>query len=889
MHCPRFFVVTVVVVLSLVAFPIKWAVAMGTETADGKLCEQAVQVTAVRTFGTDDDIPASRDQFQVRPGFQVERLFTVPGEQLGSWVSLCVDPKGRLIASDQQGKGLCRIIPSPLGSKEPTKVERLNVKLLGAQGLLYAFESLYVSVNGPQNSPNGLYRLRDTDGDDQFDEVVQLKSIRGHGEHGPHALILAPDGQSIYWIAGNYTAVPEDFHASRLPMNWQEDQLLPRMWDLAGQPGECLAPAGWIAKTDPEGKTWEIISSGYRNAYDMAFKADGELFVYDSDSERDLGMPWYCPTRLSHTTSGAELGWRAGSGRWPRYYADSLPAVIDLGAGSPTGVTFGYGAKFPAKYQRALFLLDWTFGTIYAVHLEPNGATYQATKEEFLTRAPLPLTDAVIGTDGTLYFTTGGRGTQSELFRVTYVGKESTAPIDYRDSRSAEERELRRKLEALHHRAEDLQAAISFAYPHLSHPDRFMRYAARVALEHQETKLWQDRVLTEKDPQALITGAVGLARQGASSLQSRLLAALERLDFSSLDETQQLELLRAWNLIFIRLGAPDRATATSLTHKLGAFFPTKSDFVNRELINLLVYLQSPKIAATAIALLQAPSSNASHEQVPDFVARNATYGGPVQDFLQNQPDVQKLHYAFVLRQLKAGWNVELRTAYFQFLREARTKSGGLSYQGFLNNIDLEAYETCTEQERLAIDASGARQALPIPELPKPKGPGQSWTLSHLLPLAERVQKGRDFQNGKTMYAAARCIVCHRFGIEGGATGPDLTQVAGRFGFQDLCTAIVEPSKVVSDQYRATNFVTTDGQVISGRVFSETTDRVTVLTDPQDPTKAEMICKQDIEEQRLSLVSWMPNDLLNPLSENEVLDLLAYLLSRGNPNDPAFQP
>ena len=91
--------------------------------------------------------------------------------------------------------------------------------------------------------------------------------------------------------------------------------------------------------------------------------------------------PWYRPTRAVHATSGSEFGWRSGTGKWPAYYVDSLPPMVNIGPGSPVGVTFGYGAKFPAKYQKALFLCDWTFGTIYALHLEPAGSTYKAVKD----------------------------------------------------------------------------------------------------------------------------------------------------------------------------------------------------------------------------------------------------------------------------------------------------------------------------------------------------------------------------------------------------------------------------------------------------------------------------------------------------------------------------
>ncbi|MDZ4688548.1 MAG: heme-binding protein, partial [Planctomycetaceae bacterium] len=192
---------------------VRYVVTDGTWLAGVK--RNSKDAVAVRTIGklgikpwgdpfNQSDVPSTpRDVFVLRPGFQVEKLFTVPKDELGSWVAMTFDPKGRLIVSDQGDKGLCRITPPPIGSQEPTKVERLDVKISSAQGLLWAFDSLYVSVNGGIGS--GLYRLRDTDSDDQFDDVVKLKEIRGGGEHGPHAVRLSPDRKSIYICAGNHT------------------------------------------------------------------------------------------------------------------------------------------------------------------------------------------------------------------------------------------------------------------------------------------------------------------------------------------------------------------------------------------------------------------------------------------------------------------------------------------------------------------------------------------------------------------------------------------------------------------------------------------------------------------------------------------------------------
>ncbi len=664
-------------------------------------------------------IPASRrGVFEVPPGFRVERLFTVPREELGSWVSLTFDGKGRLIVSDEGDHGLCRVTPAPIVGKAETKVERLKAAVSGAQGLLAAFDSLYVSGTGSKG--NGLYRLRDTDGDDQYDRVDHLKEIRGGGEHGPHGLRLTPDGRSIVLVAGNHTLPPAGFQSSLVPRNWGEDQLLPRQWDANGHAQGILAPGGWIARTDPDGKTWEIVSSGYRNSYDIAFNAEGDLFAYDSDMEWDMGMPWYRPTRAVHATSGSEFGWRSGTGKWPVYYVDSLPPMVNIGPGSPVGVTFGYGAKFPAKYQKALYLCDWTFGTIYALHLEPRGSTYKAVKEEFLSRTPLPLTDAAVGPDGALYFTIGGRGTQSELFRVTYTGAESTAQADLKEPRLAEQRALRRSIEEFHRKpATEVQIARSI-YPSLNHDDRFIRYAARVALEHQPAKLWQGRVLAETDVEALITGAVALARQGEKSVQPRLIAALEKIPFGSLAEGQRLELLRAWSLVFIRMGPPDATTAVRLAKELDGYFPSHNDPIDRELCILLVYLKSPTVVARTMAMLKGPDA-APAESMSDLLARNPGYGGSIARMLATRPDGQKLHYAFVLRNATVGWTLDLRKAYFGFLRRAHEWSGGASFEGFLNNIEKDAFENATDSERLAIEATGARTPTRPPPCPSRTG------------------------------------------------------------------------------------------------------------------------------------------------------------------------
>jgi len=867
---------------------------------------------------------ATSAPFAVPDGFRVERLFAVPKEELGSWVCLTTDPKGRLIASDQGDKGLVRITPAPLDGSGETLVEKIPVPLSGAQGLLWAFDALYVVCNGGPGS--GLYRVTDANADDTLDTVEKLRAFEGGGEHGPHNILLSPDGSRLFVIGGNHTQVPFEVKnvtepqtmggirstqrrvelaadgASRLPANWDEDQIIPRMWDANGHAAGVLAPGGYVASTDRDGKAWEIWTAGYRNPYDFAFNADGEMFVYDADMEWDFGTPWYRPTRVNHASSGSDLGWRSGSGKWAAPFPDSLPPLANIGPGSPVGVAFGYGTKFPAKYQRALYICDWTFGTMYAIHLEPSGSTYTGVKEEFVSRTPLPLTDMTIGRDGAMYFAVGGRGGQSELYRVTYAGNESAATIDAHDAAGAAERALRRELEALHRRADDPAAAAAKALPHLAHPDHFVRSAARVALEHQPLEMWQEQALAGPEARAIITGAIAVAHQADQAAGPAVLAALDRIDPGTLDVAGRIDLARAYELAIVRLGEPMADAKARIAARLAPLFPSGDFDLDRELASLLVGVRAPGIVAKLTGMLAAPTPSAgstnlapSEDDLKRLLSRNANYGRAVQGSLEKRADLLQIHYAYALRTVgeKDAWTAADRKAYYEWFGRAREWAGGNSFRKFLTNIENESLAHLSDTERMALETLGVRQPYTPPPLPKPEGPGRPWTVEEVLALAGKpgdagLAQGRDFEHGKRTFAAARCVVCHRFGEDGGATGPDLTQAAGRFQLKDVVEAIVHPSKVISDQYKASIVQTADGKVVSGRIVNESPEKITIVTDPENATKFVEVARSDIEEILPAAESLMPKGLLDQLNDREVLDLLAYVLSRDQPRSGPFK-
>lgn len=193
--------------------------------------------------GGNSNAPAdtiAANEITVPKGFKVEKLRSnVPKEQEGSWVAMTVDPKGRLLACDQYGS-IYRMSVPEIGKTELLKPEKLDIAMGKAHGLLAAFDALYVMVN-EDGKNNGLYRLTDTNGDDQYDKTEKLHTMQGGGEHGLHSMTVSPDGKRIYFNCGNHTKLPDGLTESRPAKMWGEDHILPRMWDARGHARGILA------------------------------------------------------------------------------------------------------------------------------------------------------------------------------------------------------------------------------------------------------------------------------------------------------------------------------------------------------------------------------------------------------------------------------------------------------------------------------------------------------------------------------------------------------------------------------------------------------------------------------------------------------------------------
>jgi len=274
----------------------------------------------------------------------------------------------------------------------------------GAMGLCFDGTLLYALAD------EALLRFQDSNGDGVADGPAEKLFSFGFGEHGAHAIRKGPDGW-WYLMGGNDARFgPEHITIAESPLRKIE--------------------AGALLRLTPDGQHSECIAEGFRNCYDFDFNALGDLFTYDSDTERDIFLPWYMPTRLYHVGYAQHHGWRLTgykrSWQRPGYYEDTVPMLWRVGRGSPTGVTVYRHTQFPPAYRGGLFFCDWTFGRVYFAPLTPQGATYAATGTDIFlepmdTQGFAP-TGVAVSPDGALYVSIGGRKTRGGVYRIEYAG-----------------------------------------------------------------------------------------------------------------------------------------------------------------------------------------------------------------------------------------------------------------------------------------------------------------------------------------------------------------------------------------------------------------------------------------------------------------------------------
>jgi putative heme-binding domain-containing protein len=199
--------------------------------------------------------------------------------------------------------------------------------------------------------------------------------------------------------------------------------------------------------------------------------------------------------------------------------------------------------------------------------------------------------------------------------------------------------------------------------------------------------------------------------------------------------------------------------------------------------------------------------------------------------------------------------------------------------------DLDAYLENPE-------AYIAKNPLPVKdELLKYNRPRTEWKLEELTDVVKEMEAkgGRNFANGKQMFTVSTCIACHKFGGQGNEFGPDLAKLDPKVfkSAVDVADHILDPSKRIEDKYAVYRLVLDDEKVVTAMIVEEKDGVVKVIENPLASTKPMEIKASSIVERKRLANSIMPKGLLDKLTREEILDLLAYVWGKADPKAKYF--
>ncbi len=162
---------------------------------------------------------------------------------------------------------------------------------------------------------------------------------------------------------------------------------------------------------------------------------------------------------------------------------------------------------------------------------------------------------------------------------------------------------------------------------------------------------------------------------------------------------------------------------------------------------------------------------------------------------------------------------------------------------------------------------------------------KAWKLSDLAGSLGRLDADRNFENGAHLFTELSCSKCHQMNGSGGQTGPDLTLVSDKLASGELdrlalLREVVEPSAVMDEKYRVQVITTERGVILSGVVTYEDEHVVRLVANPLESEDSVEISKNSIKERWESTISVMPEGLLSTASSQDILDLIAYVATRG---------
>lgn len=167
-------------------------------------------------------------------------------------------------------------------------------------------------------------------------------------------------------------------------------------------------------------------------------------------------------------------------------------------------------------------------------------------------------------------------------------------------------------------------------------------------------------------------------------------------------------------------------------------------------------------------------------------------------------------------------------------------------------------------------------------------PRKTWSYEELAPAVKQLAGGRSYERGRQLYKKIKCIACHRMDGDGNEFGPDLSRLDKKWTADRILLHIVEPSREINKDFEAHHFQLNDGRTLIGLIVAAGPNFIKVVDQPLKSSSSKRIRFDDISERHRSRVSFMPKGMLDDLQRDEVLDLIAYVTSRGNDQHAFFK-
>jgi putative heme-binding domain-containing protein len=376
-------------------------------------------------------------------------------------------------------------------------------------------------------------------------------------------------------------------------------------------------------------------------------------------------------------------------------------------------------------------------------------------------------------------------------------------------------------------------------------------------------------VLAETSATAQLDGLVAyvFTSPGGADLDPAYSAALALAKRPGLPIPQQLAALRAVQLVAIEAKGLAEERRRELHALLAARFPSTDPRLNRELASMLAYAGQPGAVAEILSAFPKGETD--------------------------QP--QQIHYLYALRAVKDGWTRQDRVRALGMVERVAAWRGGASFPGFINLMFDQLIAGFSDEEKklaygklpqfapLSEEEIGAAAASAFARN-RARAPANARTRGIRAISREEIVEEQIFtpQRQRPSLTAGRaaydkiCAQCHRFGSVGVEFGPDLSTLRSRFKKKDVLEAILWPNKAVSDQYETSEIETTDGNLVYGIVVSDDGKRLVVRQNQAE--RPVEVPKALVKERRRSALSLMPEGLVDELSQQELANLLAFLLT-----------